>query len=380
MAGVYIHIPYCKVKCHYCDFHFSVKTDSKGRMVDSLLREIELRSDFFQAQTKIETIYFGGGTPSILEATELNRILHKIAQTFELAESPEITIECNPDDITTEKLQAYQKMGINRLSIGIQSFDDKALKEMNRAHSAVEAIESIENAKAAGFQNITIDLIYGIPNQTIHDWEAELDRMIELNIPHLSAYCLTIEPNTVFGHLHKKGVLSLPNDHEYLSFFKLLRAKTKEAGMEHYEISNFAKPNYISKHNSAYWKGKPYIGIGPSAHSYDGKRRSWNIANNFKYMDALESGEWFSELEELDATDVFNDYLITRLRTKWGIIRDELKEISAKDYTYTEPILGKLIGEGKLIEADGQINLTEEGMFISDAILEDLFCLNDVEK
>jgi oxygen-independent coproporphyrinogen-3 oxidase len=232
-------------------------------------------------------------------------------------------------------------------------------------------------AQEIGFDNITIDLIYGVPNQTIADWEKELDQMNQLNIPHLSAYCLTIEPNTVFGHRKQKGDLALPTDREYLSFFNLLIKKTAEANMEHYEISNFAKSGYVSQHNSAYWRGKPYLGIGPSAHSFDGKNRSWNIANNFKYMAAIEKNESCRELEVLKTVDRFNDYLITRLRTKWGIDRAELNQISANYYADITPTLNQLLKDEKLMEEDGIINLTPKGLFISDAILEDLFCLEE---
>jgi oxygen-independent coproporphyrinogen III oxidase len=377
MAGVYLHIPYCKVKCHYCDFHFSVQTDSKGRMVDSLVQEIEQQKAFFSLDTIVNTIYFGGGTPSIITPEELNLLIKQVYKNFAVSNKVEITVECNPDDLNEVKLRAYRDIGINRLSIGVQSFNDASLKEMNRAHTSEEAIRSIRMAQEIGFDNITIDLIYGVPNQTIADWEKELDQMNQLNIPHLSAYCLTIEPNTVFGHRKQKGDLALPTDREYLSFFNLLRKKTAEANMEHYEISNFAKSSYVSQHNSAYWRGKPYLGIGPSAHSFDGKNRSWNIANNFKYMAAIEKNESCRELEVLKTVDRFNDYLITRLRTKWGIDRAELNQISANYYADITPTLNQLLKDEKLMEEDGIINLTPKGLFISDAILEDLFCLEE---
>ena len=377
MAGIYIHIPYCKVKCHYCDFHFSVQTDTKGRMMNALAKEIHLEQSFFAPKQFIDTIYFGGGTPSIVNTAELAKILTQIHTDFKVSQSVEITVECNPDDLTLEKLKAYQKLGVNRLSIGVQSFQDKFLKKMNRAHVASEANASIEMAKSIGMENITIDLIYGIPGQTQKDWENDLDQMIKLNVPHLSAYSLTIEPNTVFGHQKKKGALYLPNDQQYLSFFNTLRERTAAAGMEHYEISNFAKAGYVSKHNSAYWKGKPYLGIGPSAHSFNGTNRSWNVANNFKYMDAIEQESIPRETEVLTTRDHFNEYLITRIRTKWGITRESLKAISPGFYQQIEKILDRYIQEDYLSESNGIIQLTPKGMFISDAITEDLYCLSD---
>jgi oxygen-independent coproporphyrinogen-3 oxidase len=344
-------------------------------MVEALIKEIQLERNFFGANHQIETIYFGGGTPSIISPTQLAQIIHQINQTFSVDPDAEITVECNPDDITSEKLAGYQASGVNRLSIGIQSFQDKFLKAMNRAHTAKEAQDSIQTAKQLGIYNITIDLIYGVPDQSLEDWYKDIDQALALDVPHISAYSLTIEPNTVFGHQKSKGSLHLPNDEQYLGFFTLLRDRTAAANMEHYEISNFAKEGFISKHNSAYWKGKPYLGIGPSAHSFDGASRSWNVANNFHYMKAVESGQLLKESEKLSTRDHFNEYLITRLRTKWGIARDQLMAISPKFYQRITPILERYLLEGNLMEKDRVITLTPSGMFISDAIAEDLYCL-----
>ena len=375
MGGIYIHIPFCKVKCHYCDFHFSTQLSSKERMVEALLLEINLEKNFFGGNDQIETIYFGGGTPSIISPAELDSIIQRIQHTFTVSPEAEITVECNPDDITREKLKAYKASGVNRLSIGIQSFQDKFLKRMNRAHTAAEAKSSIQIAQEQGIHNMTIDLIYGVPDQSLEDWQNDIDEALALNVPHIFAYSLTIEPNTVFGHLKNKGNLRLPNDEQYLDFFTLIRKRTALAGMEHYEISNFARRGFISKHNSAYWKGKPYLGIGPSAHSFNGSARSWNVANNFRYMNAMESGNLSKESEKLSSRDHFNEYLITRLRTKWGITRKKLKKISSAFYLRIETTLDQYILDGYLIEIDGVITLSSQGMFISDAIAEDLYCL-----
>lgn len=372
MAGIYVHVPFCKVKCHYCDFHFSVQLKNRPVMVESLLSELDLRTDFL-GNEPINTIYFGGGTPSVLEIESLEKILNKINQNFSVSSGCEITLECNPDDLEEEKLKAFKALGVNRLSIGIQSFNDEVLQFMNRAHSAEQAKESLSIARELGFDNLTIDLIYGVPNSTMDTWKNELAELKRFEVPHLSAYCLTIEENTVFGNWHKKGKIVLPEDELSLNQFEYLIDFAQANGLEQYEISNFAKPGYISRHNSAYWLGEKYLGIGPSAHSYDQIERSWNVANNTRYIKALQNQTAFSEKEILSEKDRFNDYILTRLRTKWGIDWTEMKAISEQLSHRSKPVLDQYVQSGEVIKKGDVFTLSKAGKFISDAISSDLF-------
>lgn len=376
MAGIYIHVPFCKVKCHYCDFHFSTQLGYKDELVNALCIEISRRNDYLEKE-EVETIYFGGGTPSILDSNQLNRIIQTIYQTHTVSPACEVTLECNPDDLSPEKLMDLHKSGVNRLSIGVQSFNDKVLEFMNRAHTGNQAIESIQRAQDIGFDNITMDLIYGVPDISTSQWEEELGRFANLNVPHLSAYCLTIEENTAFGKWFKQGKLTPLPDTESLAQFKSLIDFAQGHGYEHYEISNFAKPGFISRHNSAYWLGKKYLGIGPSAHSYNGIQREWNIANNLVYIKKINAKESCSEIEELSVSDRFNEYVLTRLRTKWGI---SLKDLSQIDLEMTGKLGNQLehyVRSGDLIEKEGVYILGEQGKFIADAISADLFYLEE---
>lgn len=283
MAGIYVHIPYCKVKCHYCDFHFSTQTDSVPEMIKAICAEIEIRKSYLNQQ-KIETIYFGGGTPAFISSVHLQEILNKIYSTFTVDDHAEITIECNPDDITDKRVKEFSEMGVNRFSLGVQSFDNEVLKFMNRAHDADQIYRAIDIARKANFQNITIDLIYGIPEKKMDYWEKQLHEFYKLDLPHLSSYSLTIEPKTFFGAQQIKGKLLPKPDEQVLLEFQYLMDSALSNGFEQYEISNFARPGFISKHNSAYWLGKHYLGIGPSAHSYNGTSRGWNVSNNAVYI------------------------------------------------------------------------------------------------
>lgn len=373
MAGIYVHIPYCRVKCHYCDFHFSTKTDSSNEMVDSICKEISKRSSYLNNED-VSTIYFGGGTPSILSEQQLSDLLAEIYKIHNVTSDCEITLECNPDDLTKEKLQELFNAGINRLSIGVQSFDDEVLTMMNRAHTSQEAIDSILYAKEIGFQNITADLIYGIPNKSLTYWEQQLMSLIQLDVQHISAYCLTIESNTVFGHQHKKGEFNLPEDEDALDQFTMMVEMLNDYGYEHYEVSNFAKKGFISKHNSAYWLGKPYIGIGPSAHSYNGDERGWNVSNNIAYIKGMKENSEIYGAEDLTYRDKFNDYILTRLRTIWGL---ELNDIEKKGENIALTEFSKEIEKhlelGNLIQVNDVIRLSEHGKFIADKIASDLF-------
>lgn len=373
MAGIYIHIPFCRVKCHYCDFHFSIQQKNLHALIESLVMEVEIRKDYLYQQP-IKTIYFGGGTPTVIDVNELEKVLIAIRKHHVVAADCEITLECNPDDITREKLNAYKGMGINRLSIGVQSFKQEFLTLMNRAHNANEAIEAIKLAQAVGFDNITIDLIYGIPGLSSEVWLWELQTMRDLNIQHLSAYCLTIEENTVFGKWQRSGKLIANEDDKSLEQFQILMDFAAENGFEQYEISNFAKKGYISKHNSAYWLGTPYIGIGPSAHSYNIHSREWNIANNPLYIKKIKNNESFNEVEILSDEDKVNDYILTRLRTIWGI---DLTDIEAIQPLFSAEIalkLEKYLISGEVIKIDAtKYNLSNAGKYIADGIAADLF-------
>lgn len=369
MSGIYVHIPYCKVKCHYCDFHFSTNQSNNLDMLSAIGRELNLRSDYLGKQL-VSTIYFGGGTPSAVGAKYLDKIIQKIRENFHVSNDCEITVECNPDDLTKESLQDLENIGVNRLSIGIQSFDDEVLKSMNRAHNATEAKQCISLAKEIGFENITIDLIYGLADKDIRYWEDQLRTMLQYDVPHLSAYCLTVEPNTYFSHLKKKGQLNLPSDEDSLDQFRLMVDLMSDNGYQHYEISNFAKDGFISRHNSAYWLGKHYLGIGPSAHSYNGKERGWNVANNAVYI--REQNTY--EAEELTDKDKVNDHILTRLRTHWGIdllVIEELAQFISLNEFYDQ--LKNHLDNGNLERTDQIVKLSQQGKFLADKIAADLF-------
>lgn len=372
MAGIYVHIPFCKVKCHYCDFHFSIQLKNLDKLVDAICLEIDLRKDYLNDEC-INTIYFGGGTPSILESTLIAKILNKIHQQFTVSHTCEVTLECNPDDLSLQKLQELKALGVNRLSIGIQSFDDKTLQFMNRAHSSKEAIASVEMAQNIGIDNLTIDLIYGVPGSSLKTWENELLQMEKLNVPHLSAYCLTIEENTVFGNMRKKGKLTPHSDEDSITQFQFLMDFMESHNYEQYEISNFSKEGFISQHNSAYWRGETYLGIGPSAHSYNRTERGWNIANNPLYIKNLNENKPIYELETLSKENKYNDYILTRLRTKWGIDLSDLKLIFPERVAETEAILVDMIKINQVNRQGDLFILTAEGKYLADALSADLF-------
>lgn len=342
-------------------------------MIHAICTELINRSSEV-GTAKIETIYFGGGTPSLLSKKQLEQIFESIYKHYEVTQNAEVTLECNPDDLNPQLLIDLKQAGVNRLSIGIQSFDGEVLQLMNRAHNAEEALNCIGLAKNAGFDNLTIDLIYGIPGKGMEYWKSQLNKYIELDIPHLSAYCLTVEPKTVFSKWKKTGQIKLPSDEQAHEQFNYMTTRLNEVGYEQYEISNFSKEGFISKHNSAYWLGKMYLGIGPSAHSYNGHQRRWNVANNPQYIKGVNKGSDFFETEELSTTDQFNDYILTRLRTRWGINLEDLnelgKELNLSDFNKA---LEKHLKQGNLIEKNQLIRLSKQGMFIADHISADLF-------
>jgi oxygen-independent coproporphyrinogen III oxidase len=373
MIGLYIHIPFCKKVCYYCDFHFTVSLKKKEQLIEAIIKEIDLRKDY-AGTSHIDTIYFGGGTPSILNFREIGKILNQIHKNFTIDKNSEITIEVNPDDLETAYLFELKNLGFNRLSIGIQSFFDEELKWMNRRHNATQAEYSIKLSQDAGFQNINIDLIYGIPGLSNERWLQNLEVFFSHNIPHLSAYHLTIEPKTVFGYQKRKGYLTEVSEEASLSSYDILIKTTKAHNYEHYEVSNFCRNGYYSRHNTNYWMQGKYLGIGPSAHSFNGSSRQWNVSVNSKYIEAVNKGEIFYEIENLTESEQFNDYLLTGLRTIWGIDMEIIEKKFGKKYTeYLQNILVKYHETDYLNVSGNKIRLTEKGMFVSDSIISGLF-------
>ncbi len=372
MAGIYIHIPFCKNKCTYCDFHFSTRYHSyEDRMLDAIVEELIQRKDYLKDQI-VETIYFGGGTPSLINSVGINKIIQTINSYFSVADSPEITLESNPDDIDSNSVQSWVSVGINRLSIGIQSFDENVLKWMNRAHSVSQSFQAIEIAKREGISNITIDLMYGLPALSLNDWEQQIDMALKLNIQHISAYCLTIEKNTVLDAWVKSKKVEISEDEDQALQFDLLQMKLSENGFIHYEISNFGQPNYFSKHNSNYWKGELYLGVGPSAHSYDTIHRSWNVSNNRKYIEGIFDNKRVFEYEKLSKSDVFNELLLIGLRTIWGVNLVNLNSVLSFSDSFNKKIKD-LESEDLVFIDDNHLRLTQKGKFFADKIAQDLF-------
>ena len=365
MAGIYIHIPFCKQACNYCNFHFVTSLRYKNELVAALLKEIELRKNYLQGETN-ETIYFGGGTPSLLSTEDCQLLIEKCKTSFIVTGDAEITLETNPDDITDEKLSGWKAAGINRLSIGIQSFFEEDLRWMNRAHSASQAINSLQLA-IQQYNNITVDLIYGHPLLTDEKWKQNVDRIIKLNIPHISCYALTIEPKTPLDKLIRENKKENIDPERQAHQFLLLMDWLSEAGYEHYEISNFAKPRMRSRHNSSYWSGKKYLGIGPSAHSFDGETRQWNIANNQTYIDSITEGLIPAEKEILSTIQKLNEYIMTSLRTIQGL---DLNKVGGSEFKVRSQ---KFIDAEKMIEEDGFLKLTREGKLFADGIAAELF-------
>ena len=371
MAGIYLHIPFCRKRCHYCDFYKSTDLSQKARFLEGLRKELESRASEL-ASEEINTIYLGGGTPSVLLIDELKDILQTIRQNYNVASDAEITMEANPDDLSQAILSALREVGFNRLSMGVQSFSESDLKLMNRRHGVMQAVQSVKWAKTAGFANISIDFIYGLPNQTLEEWERNVRIAVELDVQHISAYNLTYHEGTVFYDRLKKGILKELPDELSLQQFELLISILKDAGFEHYEISNFCKPGLYSQHNSSYWKSKKYLGIGPSAHSFDLITRRWNVSSVSGYLDGVENNKPYSESEILTEQDRFNDYIITGLRTIWGI-SEELIQIEFSDIylAHFQETRDRYLTSGHVIETSGKTCLSPVGLFISDQIMAD---------
>ena len=369
MAGIYIHIPFCMQRCTYCDFYTEVAPQFIQVLIDSIVRELNIRKDYLQ-NSPINTIYFGGGTPSILSNEQFLLIFEAIYRLFTVAEDAEITFEANPDDLTPGFLTSLQALPFNRISIGIQSFDDKDLKRINRRHTSKQAVEAVKNAQKAGFGNISIDLIYGLPFQTLEAWGEQLDMALSLNIQHISAYGLTYEEGTELWKQRENGEIEVVDDLVMNEMYLLLLDKIKTKGFEAYEISNFALPGYQSRHNSAYWKQEPYLGIGPSAHSYDIVSRQWNIASITDYIKAINSGSDFYEREELSLNDRYNDFVMVSLRTAEGLdVKIMEKDFGPELAGYCLQNIKTFMDSEQVYYSEGKLRLTAEGIHISNLIL-----------
>jgi len=368
MPGIYLHIPFCRKACTYCNFHFSTSTQSKALLLEAMAKELELRAA--EIEGEVGTIYFGGGTPSLLEIGEVQRILTDIRTRVQVAADAEVTLEANPDDITEERLAAWKALGITRLSLGTQSFREERLRTMGRAHTAEQALRSIALIGKAGFASWTIDLIYGLPGMDLAEWDQQLTIALDHGMPHLSAYCLTVEPRTALAHHVKKGLVTMPGDDAQSAQFDRLMERMEQAGLVHYEISNFGLPGHFSRHNTSYWEGVPYLGIGPSAHSYDRRTRRWNVANNARYIAAISAQEVFWESELLTPAQRTNELLMTGLRTIAGVPMD-LLEMNALELNRTAA--DRHMERGHLLVRDGRLVLSKAGRHFADRIAADLF-------
>ena len=371
---IYLHIPFCKQKCSYCNFHFSTSTSAVEDMVQAIKKEIFLRKDELQNKT-ISSLYFGGGTPSILKVDHLKLLIDEVSKYFDFADDIEITLEANPDDLNKNFVKELSQTAFNRLSIGTQSFFEEDLKLMNRAHNAMEAIDSIKRSQDFGFNNISIDLIYGSPNSNLKNWKENLKTAVQLQVPHLSSYALTIEPRTAMAHWIETGEMQAPKEAEQNDAFYFMSEFLKENGFSHYEISNFAKEGFQSRHNTAYWQYQEYLGIGPSAHSYDGHRkRSWNVANNTKYVKEISQNKIPREVEILSEKEQFNEMLMIGLRTTWGVSLLNLKSrFSSELIEKFEVEMNYKLNEGLLIMDQEYLKIPEKHWFLADGIASDLF-------
>ncbi|TRX00589.1 radical SAM family heme chaperone HemW [Flavobacterium gawalongense] len=384
MSGIYIHIPFCKQACHYCDFHFSTSMKKKEEMVLAIAKEIQMRKSEFendpseseQAKQIVETIYFGGGTPSVLTSGEIEFLIAAVYSNYKVSENPEITLEANPDDLSSERIIELSKSPINRLSIGIQSFFEEDLQLMNRAHNSAEAQKCLEEATKY-FDNISIDLIYGIPGMSNEKWKQNIETALSFGIPHISSYALTVEPKTTLNKLIQTGKIAAPKDEVAQEHFAVLVETLQANDFIHYELSNFGKANYFSKNNSAYWLGKKYIGIGPSAHSYNGISRSWNVSNNSIYLKSIQENKLPNEIEILSTADRYNEYVMTGLRTIWGVSLDRIETEFGSEYLeYLNKQAQKFLDDDLVYIENNILKPTKKGKFLTDGIASDLFYLN----
>ncbi len=374
MSGVYIHIPFCKKACHYCNFHFSTSMRHADDMVNAIRQEIRLRKQ--DAKLPVETIYFGGGTPSVLITQQLRVLLGEVYNQFEVIDNPEITLEANPDDLSSAYILAVQNLGVNRLSIGVQSFLDDELTLMNRAHNASQALSSVERAKKV-FDNVSIDLLFGNPNTTLDDWKRNLDRALQLEVPHISSYALTLEPKTVLERFVDKGLVSTLDENVVEAQFHHLVDTLTQAGYDHYELSSFGKAGYHSQNNMGYWQGKTYLGIGPSAHGFDGNQRYWNVSNNASYMQQITKGELPQTIEKLSVVDRFNESIMVGLRVSWGVSLQAMEnDLGLRYRQHLEDQAKRFVDEGLLHIDNNALKTTPKGAFLADGISADLFLID----
>ena len=375
MAGIYVHIPFCKKRCTYCDFHFSTTFSTyREKLIHAICLELSLRSSEL-TNVPIHSLYFGGGTPSLLTAEELQSIVHSVRLNYQLLEHAEITFEVNPEDVNVENLKAWKEAGINRLSIGLQSFQASDLSWMNRSHSTDEGEMAVRMAQEQGFDNISIDLIYGLPDLSNEQWLHHLERALQLNVQHISAYCLTIESKTALEHFVNNGKLKRPTEDQQGEQFDLLVRTLKQAGFEQYEISNFAKDQKYARHNSSYWNFTTYVGVGPSAHSFNGNQRRWNIANNSKYYQQVgKDDDWFEE-ETLSPTEKWNEFFLTGLRTKWGVLNENIEDLGGMTAD-EHKLLTTYVETGFIFEEEDRLVLTEIGKLQADGIASAFFRLD----
>jgi len=374
MAGIYFHFPFCRQACHYCNFHFSTQLKYQEEILQAFEKEIQLR--IAETPQQLESIYFGGGSPSIIAPKSINKIIETVRENFKFNDNIEITIEVNPDDISFEYLEELLSVGINRLSIGIQSFFDSELEMMNRVHNASQAVQTIEwTAKL--FDNFSVDLIYGVPSSNLLTWQKNLNQALSFNIPHLSTYALTVESKTILAHQLKNNEIQLLDDEWVKSQYDWMIIRLEEAGYENYEFSNFSKPGFNSVNNSNYWRGKPYLGIGPSAHSFDGKRkRSWNPCNNVKYLKSIQQGNLPSSFEELTTNELFNEYLMTALRTSMGVSLQKINDKFGEHYIrYLEKQVENHLMSQRLFWDGDTLKVSKNAKFLTDGIASDLFII-----
>ena len=372
MAGIYIHIPFCKRRCIYCDFFSTTQSEKKAEYVHALVRELEIRKDYLDNE-EIETIYLGGGTPSQLSKEELEEIFAHIYKVYKVTPDAEITLEANPDDLTPEYVSMLRTLPFNRISMGIQTFQEETLKLLHRRHTAQQAIEAFRRCREAGFQNISIDLMYGLPGETLGTWEQDLQQAIDLHPEHISAYHLIYEEGTALWNLREQNKVEEAEEELSLILFKTLIERLTKAGYQHYEISNFCLPGLHSRHNSSYWTGKKYLGCGPSAHSFDGTSRQWNVSSLDKYLEGIRTDQLDFEIEDLDLYTRYNDYVITSIRTCWGMPLSQLRTTYGETlYNYCLRMAKPHIQQGVLEIKEDTLKLTSEGIFISDGIMSDL--------
>lgn len=374
---IYFHIPFCKQACHYCDFHFSTSLKYKDELLAALQKEIAARASYLEDK-KIHSIYFGGGTPSLLTAEEIQHLIDKVATHFEIANDAEITLEANPDDLDKVKVETLRHTPINRFSIGIQSFYEEDLRWMNRAHNASEAEASIKRVQDAGFENITCDLIYGFPLLTDEKWKSNINQLTSNQIPHISSYAMTVEKRTALDHMISKGKTPPMDEEQSAAQFEILMQSLADQGYQHYEISNFAKPSHYAQHNTNYWRGKHYLGIGPSAHSFDGKSRSWNIANNARYIQRINNNEPSYETELLSFEDCINEYIMTALRTMWGIDLQQIEQNFGYDSLQHIRQQAAIFIDRQEAEITEKryLKLTTKGKLLADYIASELFLID----